>query len=412
MSGTASALPGTAAAVGDPLAAARIGVLGPTSPASLSDLLATSPPNLPPPRGLGGTPVNLMIRELIRRGRHVTVFSLDPSLRDERILEGPRLRICLGPFTSHRGRNWFRRERDYLARALGREAPDVLVAHWTYEYALAAAASGIPHLVIAHDAPWRILRFNPSPYRLVRTLMAYLACRRAQDVVAVSPHVAAHLRRWGFRRGSIEAIPNGLPDEIIDRVRPSRGDGPLVFGSVFSGGWQGLRNGAVLIRAFAEARQRLGPCRLLLMGDQCEQGGLADLWARARGLADDVQFLGTVPHQQVLRLLAEEVSVLVHPSREEACSMSLLEAAASALPIIAGRSSGAVPWLLGQGDWGCLVDVRSVRALSGAMVRLGRDPTERERLGQRAHAAAAAHFSLSHCVDRYEKGLAGLLAGR
>jgi hypothetical protein len=46
-----------------------------------------------------------------------------------------------------------------MREALQREQPDILSAHWTYEFAAAAIATGIPHVVTAHDAPLA----DPSP---------------------------------------------------------------------------------------------------------------------------------------------------------------------------------------------------------------------------------------------------------
>ena len=51
--------------------------------------------------------------------------------------------------------------------------PDIVHAHWTYEFALGAIESRVPTVVTAHDAPLSILRLNPTPYRLARTVMAW-----------------------------------------------------------------------------------------------------------------------------------------------------------------------------------------------------------------------------------------------
>lgn len=379
-----------------------IGVLGPVPLAEFRDVLPEDWLASGRLQGLGGPPVHFHVRELLRRGHRVVLFTLDPMLTEERIIETGRLKICLGRYTPHRGRNAFRRERDYLLQAVRRERPDVLSAHWTYEFALAAAASGIPHVVTAHDAPWQVLRRNPIPYRMVRTAMAYCACRRAQRLVAVSPYVADHLRRFGFRGGPIEVVPNGLPGRLRRPAAPRSPGSPTTFASLFSGGWQGLKNGPRLIEAFALLRRSLPGARLLMIGEQCDAAGSAAAWARARGMDGGIDFLGRQPHDRVMDLLAAQVDVLVHPSLEESFGMPLIEAAAIGVPVIGGRWSGAVPWVLGDGRYGVLVDVRSPAAIAAAMAELGRDEGRRRRLAEAAQAAMWERFDLERTVDRYE----------
>ena len=379
-----------------------IGVLGPIALEEYREFLPEHCFAPGAPRGLGGASINLNVRELLRRGRRVVVFSLDPSLTEERVFEGERLKICLGPYTDQRARVYFRRERDYLLSALRRERPDVLSAHWTYEFALAAIASGIPHLVTARDAPWVILRHNPSPYRMVRTAMAYHAARLTRRMAAVSPHVARHLHRYGFHSRPIDVIPNGVPPEFFRPPAGREPDGTLTFASIFSGGWRGLRNGASAIEAFAMARPALPAARLLLIGDECAADGPAAAWARARGFDAGIEFLGRMPYAAVMGTLARKVDVLVHPALEESFGMVLLEAAAAGVPIIAGKASGAVPWVLGDGAHGVLVDVRSPPEIAAAMRRLGTDADARRHLAAAARDAMRDRFDIGRTMDRYE----------
>lgn len=379
-----------------------IGVLGPIALEEFRDHLPAHGLAPGAPRGLGGAPVNLHVRELLRRGRRVVVFSLDPSVTGESVIKGERLKVCFGPYTDRRARAYFRRERDYLLGALLRERPDVLSAHWTYEFALAAIASGIPHVVTAHDAPWTILRHNPIPYRAVRTVMAYHAARLTHRMVAVSPHVADHLSRYGFHSGPIEIVPNGVPPEFFQAPAARQPDGTPTFASVFSGGWRGLRNGARAIEAFARVRRDLPAARLLLIGDECAADGPAAAWARERGFDAGIDFLGRLPYAAVMDTLAHRTDVLVHPALEESFGMVLLEAAAAGVPVIAGKASGAVPWVLGAGAHGVLVDVRSPPDIAAAMHRLGTDPQARRALAATARQAMRERFDIRRTTDRYE----------
>ena len=378
-----------------------IGILGPVDIAGLRRYLPDSCFRADSPKGSGGTSVTQIAAELLRRGRRVVVFTLD-GITGDRTLEGDRLRIRIGPYTAHRGRAYFARERSYLMEAIRQERPDVLSAHWTYEFALAAIASGVPHVVTARDAPWTILRHNPIPYRLVRTAMAYHASRLTRRMVAVSPYIAHHLRRYGFHSRHIEVIPNGLPADPRRGGERREADGVTRFASIFSGGWDGFRNGPTLLRAFAIARRRVPDARLVMIGEQCEPDGPADRWASAHGLQTGIAFLGRRPHAEVMDILARQVDVLVHPSLEESFGMPLLEAAAVGVPAIAGRSSGAVPWVLEAGLRGVLVDVRSPDALAEAIVDLTIHADRRQALAMNASTLVRDRFDLATVVDRYE----------
>ncbi|MFV3131442.1 glycosyltransferase family 4 protein [Niveispirillum sp. KHB5.9] len=385
-----------------------IGVLGPVLLGDFSDLFPADLAAGGPLRGLGGPPVHLHTRELLRRGHRVILFTFDAGVGAELVLETDRLKICILPYGRHRGRTCFRQERLALLRSLRRERPDILSAHWTYEFALAAIASGIPHVVTAHDAPWRILRHNFIPYRMVRTAMAYPACRGAQRLAAVSPYVAGHLRRFGFRGGAIDIIPNGLPSALFQAPPPRSPGAAPTFGSLFSGGWEGPKNGSTLIEAFALLRRELPQARLLMIGEQCGPAGPAASWARSRGLDAGIVFLGHRTHTDAMALLGGEIDILVHPSLEESFGMTLIEAGFMGLPVIAGQDSGAVPWVLGEGKYGMLVDVRSPAAIAGAMAGLGRNERQRRQLGEAARTAVRERFDIARTTDLYEEIFAQL----
>lgn len=377
----------------------RIGVLGPITLSDFADFLAPSA-SRDAPRGQGGTPVNMLCREFLRRGVGLTIFTLAAGIAEERILEGPRLRICVVPLRPAPARDLFSVERHGLTAAIRRERPPFLHAHWVYYYALAAQASGLRHLITAHDAPLNVLRRHFIPHRVAHTVMAYMVLARARNVVSVSPYVADHIRRWMLYRGPRTVIPVGLPDEVFDlrRERSPRPDS-TVFASVLTG-WDELKNGKALVEAFSRVVAERPRDRLLLIGPGHESGGPAEAWARSRNMHRSVEFVGPIAHPAVLDRLATEVDVYVHPSREEACSMALAEALAIGVPAIGGRKSGGVPYSLDHGQAGVLVDV-DPEGLAGAMLRLAGDPAERRRLVERGRAYAREHFHVRRVAEDY-----------
>lgn len=380
-----------------------IGMVGPAAPREFAAYLPCDAESLP--RGLGGSPVNLLTKELLRRGRRVTLFTLDPALAGEQVFRGEQFTVCAGPYRPRardRALDFFAVERACLRAALAREAPDVVHAQWTYEFALAALAAGRPTVVTAHDAPINVLRHNRSAYRLIRTLMAWRAVRRTARLVAVSPHVEAHLRRYRFLRGDVRVVPNGLPDEVFAPAsRAESASRETVFGTVLNG-WGHYKNGQAAIAAFAAVRKSVAGARLMMFGAGHGPGEEAERWAVANGMRDGIDFVGMLPHAELLRRVARDVDVLVHPALEEAQPMSVIEAMSQGIPVIGGRHSGGVPWTLDDGRAGILVDVTDPAAIAGAMLGLANDTATRLAWGERGRQLALSRYHIRVVADAYE----------
>jgi L-malate glycosyltransferase len=93
-------------------------------------------------------------------------------------------------------------------------------------------------------------------------------------------------------------------------------------------------------------------------------------------------------------------SVLAHPSLEESFGMIVLEAMATGTPVVAGRASGAVPWLLAN-DAGVLVDVRNSAAIAEAINGLLGDPELSAKKGMLANLRASAEFRSEYLAKQY-----------
>jgi glycosyltransferase involved in cell wall biosynthesis len=374
---------------GGTAAAMKIAIAGQTSLQQLADLLDRSAEI---PLGRGGTPPLPEVRTLLARGHDVILVTDDPDLTSEVVLRGDRLTVHVGPFRRRRAtRDGFRMERQFVSETLLRCRPDVVHAHWTYEYALGALATGLPTVVTAHDAPLVVLRHHlpttrvgplftqmpNAPHFSVRAAMAVLVARKAKRLIAVSPHVEHHFGHVLRYQGEITVIPNMTSPVSRRPVLPigrSASEGTK-FLTILS--WSALKNGSAAIEAFAQVRARLPHATLHMIGHGLGPGGPAESWAAERGLTAGITFVGPLPHDGVLDALAA-TDILVHPSLEEACCMAIAEAQLAGVAVIGGAHSGGVPWQLGYGRAGSLVDMRKTASLAVAMSsrltpRFGRD---------------------------------------
>jgi glycosyltransferase involved in cell wall biosynthesis len=345
-----------------------------------------------------------LARTWLEQGHEVTVYALSSEVTQRQVHgTGDPLRIIVvpqRPRARHRVRDFFHAERTGLTAAMRDHPADVLSAHWTYEFALAAEATGLPAYVTAHDSPLRSAWEMRSAYRWLRHSLAIPAVHRATSLSAVSPYTARHLRQCLSVRRRIEVIPNGVRLEELPRSAPPRPAPRPVFASAMHG-WGRLKNGVGLLQAFRLVRERLPGARLLVFGHGFGAAGPAARWAAEKGCRGGVEFIGPTDRLLMLRRLSQEVDVLVHPSRVECFPMIVAEAMAIGLPIVAGARSGGVPWVLDGGRAGVLTDIGNPAELAAAMSALARDQERRALLAQAARARVSRHFQLHDVARAY-----------
>lgn len=143
--------------------------------------------------------------------------------------------------------------------------------------------------------------------------------------------------------------------------------------------------------------------RCHLIGDGPDRAALEAL-AFAEGIIDKVTFHGNCDRAKVRALLAH-MSIGCAPSvptsngRREGIPVALIEAGASALPLVASRLSG-IPELISDGDNGLMAEPGDSDALAGVLTVLSMDRSLRARMGCRAHTRVKEEFSLAAGVLR------------
>ena len=394
----------------------RIAITGPVSVSGVSGLL--DDPVKPLPVGNTGAPIlTTLIRALLERGHEVSAYTLDRgmAMRGESLyMANGRngFRLYVGPYRNHSFRpshgrpgrmlNVFGDERRALLDIIQRDNPDVIHAHWTYEYALAAIASGKPHVITAHDSPLQVLRFLPNFYRMGRYFMARSVFRRARVLTAVSPYLKTQVQR--YTRVPISVIGNPVPNHALEiqkisDTRKSRQNQPMI--AMVLSGWGRRKNAATGLRAFALLRNMIPGAILHCFGFDYGSGEQAEVWCQRHGLADGVRFNGAIPHDELLDRLGG-IDMLLHPALEESFGLTLLEAMAVGVPVVGGEKSGGVPWVLDEGRAGMLVNVKSPEAICGAMQTLLRDYDSCLHMVDAATQRVRSLFTPSAVARQYE----------
>ena len=400
----------------------KIGIAGPISTESVATLLGDATPAL---KGASGAPLlGTLIRIFLERGHSVSAYTMDATLRideqEPKVAQSGRFRIYYIPVRrrafryqdGHFGRmsDFLSMERRLLVRVMREDRPDIVHAHWAYEFALAAIDSGLPYLVTAHDSPWHVVRYTPSVYRICRYLLAKVVVSRATSMSAVSPFVARELERW--RSKPIPVIANPAPLDLeggvgIPRERVSGRDVKVIM---VLNGWVRYKNPEPAFKGFRLIRKQFPGASLHVYGWGYGGGERAFEWTTARGCADGVVFHGAVPYERILAAM-RGADILLHPALLESCCMTIVEAMRLGLPVIGGQFSGGVPWQLDGGKAGMLVDVTSPEDIAAAIRLLTTDDATYAEISRFAIARSQELFASSAVASAYESAYLKVLSG-
>jgi len=167
----------------------------------------------------------------------------------------------------------------------------------------------------------------------------------------------------------------------------------------------------VLIRGLPELRRRVPGAALLLVGGGPHRPALQRLAERA-GVADEVVFTGSVPGPDLpAHYAAGDVFAMPCRTRRggldvEGLGIVYLEASATGLPVVAGRSGGAPDAVL-DGSTGRVIDGRNDDEVVHAVAGLLKDPATAAAMG----AVGRAWVQREWRWDTVAARLRGMLGG-
>lgn len=221
-------------------------------------------------------------------------------------------------------------------------------------------------------------------------------------VFAVSTELRARLIEEGFPAGRVRVTHNGIepgPDSSKERRGHARkalalDRDALVIGAV--GRLDKVKSYATLITAVGALRHQGMSPRLVILGDGPERAELASC-VRATGLDGVVLMPGYRPD---VRDLLPAFDLFVNSSVYEGVSLTLLEAMAACLPVIATRVGGT-PEVVDDGVTGLLIPAGSVTALEAAARRLLSDARQRQIFGRNGRERVLRCFGIDAMVRRY-----------
>ncbi len=345
-------------------------------------------------------------RELARRGQEVHIYGGKGNI----LHSIPNVSVRIFPF--------WRRER---VPDLGRRFRK-LAERWSMAvFALSPLLRqkyDIFHIHKPFDLPvgWLVKKFGRTKLVLGSHGTDFFAgdrvfAHRVDGAVSCSDYNRELIRRrYGINP---EVIYNGIDPEAFHPFSSPDGELRQKFSLasedrviLYVGRLIGLKGLPALLQAFSLLKNRQG-VKLLIVGDGEGSNSFQNL-AQRLGIGPQTLWTGFVPHAETPRYYSL-ASIAVSPSlADEAFGISLCEAMACGLPVVATRVGG-MPELCLHEETGFLVRAGNERELAEKMGTLLEDESLRRKMGARAAQRVREYFTWDRVVDRLMKAYARLL---
>ncbi len=222
-----------------------------------------------------------------------------------------------------------------------------------------------------------------------------LMYRHYTTTIFANPGLRDRLKRLGVER--VCCVSRGVDTTMFSPAqrdptwRARLGIGPESTVLLYTGRLSAEKEVDVLLSAF----DRLPPRDFVLViaGD----GPDAEATARHAATHPGVTYLGHVESRAELATIYASSDIFLSPSRYENCSMAVLEALSSGLPVVGIGGSGTAAFV--APELGVLARAGDTQDLADAMSRVAAWPLD--DLRQACHAFAAEHYSWDFVLDQY-----------
>ena len=317
----------------------------------------------------------------------------EPSLRDEL---DPAIRQVDVPIRKR-----------YLVSGIYRLAAELKAAHcdvvhthmfWPTLYGcLAARLAGVPVVVTTEHGE---NRWKKGWHRWTER---HVISRIANMRFCVSPSILQNRRdKDGVREEILQVVSNGTPVPVIDENRPIA-ETPFL-GSV--GRLVKQKNFCLFVDAVAALRAQGLPVRACIVGDGPERSAIAAR-IEQHGMHDVFQLPGFDTNTD---RWYRQFDIYVNSSREEGQPISVLEAMAYSLPVVA-CNVGAISDMVKNESEGLIVPPCDVTAMTAAIQRLVSDHALAMDLGRRARQRIINEFSIEAVAAEYRRHYQILCSG-
>ncbi|MHC4625758.1 MAG: glycosyltransferase family 4 protein [Planctomycetota bacterium] len=269
------------------------------------------------------------------------------------------------------------------------EQPNILTIH------------GIAERDALWDNRWGILR--RLKWLLLKLTEGY-GRRRAPHVILISEYAREFLpARNRIRKTWL--IENPVADSYFD-IERSVDPGRILCCSRV----KPLKNILGMIKAFAPIAREFPHSQLRISGaSQAAYLGRCRERIERSGLKSRVHFLGNISVKDVQAELSK-ANCLVVPSFQENAPLSISEAMAAGVPVVAAKVGG-IPQMIQDGRTGLLVDPHDTDSICQAVSKVLSDQKLAQSMAQRAKEVAEDRFRASRVCEKTLQAYRDILSG-
>jgi len=298
-------------------------------------------------------------------------------------------------------------------RLLGFEHFDVLdCGQWPYFHLLPARAfcwlSSCPMVVSWYEIWGRHWFEYLGPLGFAGALVEKAFVHLPNRIFAVSDATRRDLIETGARPHLVEMIPNGIDYKRICSILPPASK----YHVSYIGRLKNHKNVDVLVEAIALAKISIPDISAVIIGDGPEKAMLLEK-AGSLGVAENINFTGAIEDfDDAIRLLKSSLLFVNASTKEGGGSITLFEANACGLPVIAVKSPhGIDPNLIREGENGYFVDELSAKKIADKLVALLAD-AEAMKANALQAKTMAAQYDWDVVADQHENAYQKIVIAR
>lgn len=281
---------------------------------------------------------------------------------------------------------------DAVKNIIAEFKPDIVHAHYATSYGLLGVKTKFHPLIIS---AWGSDVFEFPEKSILHRYVVKRNLRKADAVFSTSEVMKKQIQNLG--RNDVAVTPFGI-DLRTFKPNPHRmfGDAKVVGTVKTLEQHYGID---LLIQSFAIVKSKyLKPLKLVICGDGSQRKALEQI-AATSGCKDDIIFTGSIPQNDVPKYL-NAFDVFANLSRRESFGVSILEAMACGIPVVASNADGPKE-ITENGRYASQVEVGETAAES--ILRLLENEDASSALAVEALEHVKRKYNWSHNLDEILK---------
>jgi glycosyltransferase involved in cell wall biosynthesis len=269
-----------------------------------------------------------------------------------------------------------------LIRIIEKHNPDIVHSHFLTSYGVLGYLSKFkPHIISVWGSDVYIdLESNRLKNHMLKAL------NNATFICSTSKAMAQKISAF---ENKIKIIPFGIDTQLFTPLEFKKTTTKITIGTVKN--LKHVYGIDILINVFAEIKKKNKNCELIIVGAGEEYDTYKKL-VESLHLTDFVTFMSSVPNDKVPELL-NSFDIFANLSRNESFGVSVIEASACELPIVASNIEGLKEVVV-DSETGFLVDLENREEMVNCFHNLIENDTLRRNLGKAGREHVLNNFSI------------------